>query len=107
MDSKFEVIPLTDEELKEVGGTHQLLLTSKPIYAPAVIRAYFRGIPMKFRTLQRISDETSIPLRMVRAIVLRMVKDNVLCRTISKFRRHTHYYWYQEYEDKFANKTKK
>jgi len=95
MDSKFEVIPLTDDELAKVGH-HQLVLQAKPVYAPSIVKAYLRGRPWQFLTLDKIAEDTKLPLKQVRAIVLRMVADGVAMRSISKFKKKTHYYFFRD-----------
>jgi hypothetical protein len=95
VDTQFEVHPLSESELAELGQ-HQLLLEVRPVYAPSIIKSYFMGRPWVFQTTARLAEVLNIPEKQVRRICCRLVADGWLTRTISKWRGRTHYYWWSE-----------
>lgn len=97
MQNAFEVIPLTEAELKEVAQ-HQLLLTVKPLYAPAIMRSFFRGHPNRPYTAEQLAETTKLELKQVRVIAQRMCRDQFLLRRISPFARKTLYTFVPAYD---------
>lgn len=95
MDNKMQTHPLTPEELLTI----KLIVKSgdvKPIYAPAIVKAYFRGRPWKMLTAEVVATETDINVRQVRCIIQRLVAEKFLVRTISGFKNKTKYYFFSE-----------
>lgn len=91
--TKFEVIPVSEDELEAAEGAVQLILNPGPIYLPQKIRCAFRGIPNVLRTAEQVQEMVKAPsLLQVRHILATLVRDGFLTRVINVKTRKTSYY---------------
>jgi hypothetical protein len=98
---EFEVFVMKISEYESDDGqrffvapTCQYVLgTNKPLYAPSIIKCWFRAHEYQHVTAEFVAEETGIHVKNVRCILQRMCAENRLRRWISR-KGKTHYYWH-------------
>jgi hypothetical protein len=71
-------------------------LEIKPVYAPSIVKAFFRANEWKMLSAETVARNTKLELKQVKIILRRMVTDGDLISTIGKYNGNKRYYWFQD-----------